>query len=96
MSLGGLDDFRNISQTNVEFRNFTFKDQRMKTVTVDILDDKAINLLKDLEGLRVIKLHEEDGRNQVVKSVKDLKGQMTRQSIEEIDKQLNDLRNEWD
>jgi hypothetical protein len=68
----------------------------MKTVTVDILDDKAINLLKDLEGLKVIKLHEEDGRNQVVKSVKGLKGQMTRQSIEEIDKQLNDLRNEWD
>jgi hypothetical protein len=68
----------------------------MKTVTVDILDDKAINLLKDLEGLRVIKLHEEDRRKQLVKSVKDLKGQMTRQSVEEINKQLNDLRNEWD
>ena len=66
----------------------------MRTVTLDILDNKALNLLKDLEALNVIKLHESD--QQPLKSVKNLKGKMERQSIEEIDKQLSDLRNEWD
>jgi len=70
----------------------------MKMVTVDILDDKAINLLKDLEELNVIKLHE-NGNSNAIKSINSFtkyKGMMTKQSIEEIDKQLNDLRNEWD
>ena len=65
----------------------------MQTITLDILDNKALNLLKDLEALNVIRLYETD--KQLVKSVKDLKGKMERQSIEEIDKQLSDLRNEW-
>jgi len=30
----------------------------MTTITVDILDDKALNLLKGLEELNVIKLHD--------------------------------------
>lgn len=31
----------------------------MKTVTLDILDDKAFNLLKDLEKLKVIRLRKD-------------------------------------
>ena len=70
----------------------------MTTITLDILDDKAMNLLKDLEALNVIKLHDaiDDGITGPVKSIKRFKGLMTPQSIEEIDKQLNDLRNEWE
>jgi hypothetical protein len=71
----------------------------MKTVTVDILQDKAMNLLKDLEALNVIRLHDEDNSTQkeVNKSLSaKYSGAMTKQSIEEVDKQLNDLRNEWD
>jgi hypothetical protein len=70
----------------------------MRTVTLDILDDKAINLLKDLEILRVIRLHDtnDDHHSVPVNSIKKYKGLMSKQSLEEIDQQLNDLRKEWD
>ena len=70
----------------------------MKTITLDLLDDKAINLLRDLETLDIIRLHDTEGGNSVapINSFTKFKGMMSKQSIEEIDKQLNDLRNEWD
>jgi hypothetical protein len=71
----------------------------MKTITVDILQDEALNLLKDLEAMNVIRLHNEDpnGRPQSsnLMSAK-YKGTMSKQSRDDVDKQLNDLRNEWD
>jgi hypothetical protein len=70
----------------------------MKTVTLDILDDKAINLLKDLETLKIIRLH--TVKNGVDKrsldAIKSYKGLMTKQPLEKIEQQLKDLRNEWD
>jgi hypothetical protein len=70
----------------------------MKTITVDILQDEALNLLKDLEAMNVIRLHDTDEakRIQHINAIKSYKGLMTKQSPEEIDKQLDDLRKEWD
>ncbi len=71
----------------------------MKTITVDILQDEALNLLKDLEAMNIIRVHndspEERPYSGKLMSEK-YKGAMTKQSREEIDQQLNDLRNEWD
>ncbi len=69
----------------------------MRTVTLDILDDKAINLLKGLEDLKVIKLHNlaKDKQVEAINSIKKLEGLMSKQSVEEIDNQIKDLRNEW-
>ena len=69
--------------------------QVMTTITLDILDEKAINLLKDLESLKIIRLHETNEADIITpaKSVKKYKGLMTQQSVEEIEKQLSDLRN---
>jgi len=68
----------------------------MRTVTLDILNDKAMKLLKDLESLKLIRLRKE---SVAVKSSDNLvskyKGAMTKQSVEELEKQLNELRNEW-
>jgi len=66
----------------------------MRTVTLDILDDKALNLLKDLELLKVIRLHNSKEDNLSVNSIKKYKGLMSKQSFNDIDKQLNDLRKE--
>lgn len=68
----------------------------MKTVTLDILDDKALNLLKDLELLNIIRVRREKtdkvrNENLVIK----YKGAMTSQPLLEIEQQLDDLRNEW-
>ncbi len=71
----------------------------MRTVTIDILQDEALNLLKDLEALNVIKLHDEQkvvpNNNSRSLSSK-YNGVMSKQPREEVDQQLNELRNEWD
>jgi len=70
----------------------------MRTITLDILDDKALNFLKDLESLKVIRIQDnnEASKGAPINLASKYSGAMTKQSIEEIDKQLNDLRNEWD
>jgi hypothetical protein len=70
----------------------------MRTVTLDILDDKAVNLLKDLEALNVIRIQNDKEEAELTNTdlAKKYSGSMTKQSIEEVDKQLRDLRNEWD
>jgi len=69
----------------------------MKTITVDILQDKALNLLKDLEAMNVIRLHDSEENNmQNLNRSSKYSGKMTKQPLDEVDKQLNDLRNEWD
>jgi len=70
----------------------------MATLTIEVLNEHALNLLKELEALKIIRIQEE---KKVVKSntenlITKYKGAMTTQSIAEIDKQLYDLRKEWD
>jgi hypothetical protein len=70
----------------------------MTTVTIDILNDKALNLLKDLELLNIIRVRTDKiispaGNEDLVKKYK---GAMTKQSVSDIEKQLHDLRNEWE
>jgi hypothetical protein len=69
----------------------------METVTIDILNNKAVKLLQDLEHLKLIRMHKEKTQpttqtNQIAK----YKGAMTKQSITDIDNQLNELRSEWE
>jgi 5'-3' exonuclease len=70
----------------------------MTTITIDILDDKALNLIKDLELLKIIRVRKD---KKVVKSTSEnliakYKGAMVTQPVADVDKQLNDLRNEWE
>jgi len=70
----------------------------MTTLTIDVLNDKALNLLKDLELLKIIRVRKDKkavnsgSENLIAK----YKGAMTRQPLREIDKQLDDLRSEWE
>ena len=70
----------------------------MRTVTLDILKDEAINLLKDLEALKIIKIQSDNEatHTQPVNLAAKYSGRMSKQSAEEINKELDDLRNEWD
>lgn len=69
----------------------------MTTVTIDILNEKALNLLQDLELLKLIRLRKgkEESNISGINLIAKYKGAMTRQPINEIDQQLKDLRNEW-
>jgi predicted transcriptional regulator len=66
----------------------------MTTVTVDIIDEKALTLLKDLEALKIIRMHY-DERDVTKVDFAKYKGKMTKQPIEEVEKQLKELRGEW-
>jgi hypothetical protein len=67
----------------------------MKTLTIDILDDKALRLLQELELKNLIRLRSDISKKEIDWSEK-YKGVMTRQSRSEIDAQLKTLRSEWE
>lgn len=67
----------------------------MQTVTVDIINNKAIKLLQDLELLQLIRMRrEKQAPASAVNWTAKYKGAMTKQSLNNIDKQLKDLRSE--
>ena len=67
----------------------------MRTITIDIINEKAIHLLQDLELLKLIRLRkEETGQKDI--DWGQYKGAMSKQPISEVDQQLNELRNEWE
>jgi len=69
----------------------------MRTVTIDIINDKAIKLLQDLELLQLIRVRREKQQPGSDTNWKTkYKGAMQKQSLIEIDNQLKDLRNAWE
>ncbi|WOK04371.1 hypothetical protein [Imperialibacter roseus] len=67
----------------------------MRTITIDIINEKAISLLKDLELLKLIRVRKEKLVDKTTNWAK-YKGAMTKQPLHDIDKQLDDLRDEWE
>ncbi|HRG11374.1 MAG TPA: hypothetical protein PLJ08_22560 [Cyclobacteriaceae bacterium] len=67
----------------------------MKTLTIDILDDKALRLLQELELKNLIKVRINKTKSEIDWRKK-YKGGMSRQSIAEIESQLKTLRAEWE
>ena len=69
----------------------------MKTITIDIINNKALKLLQDLEMLHLIRVRKEKtppeaNINWAVK----YKGAMTKQPLSEIDNNLKELRDAWE
>ncbi|MCF8426621.1 MAG: hypothetical protein K9H61_08010 [Bacteroidia bacterium] len=69
----------------------------MQTITIDIINNKAIKLLQDLELLQLIRLRKEN-QEPLAETNWELKykGSMTKQSNFEIDNQLKELRDGWE
>ena len=62
----------------------------METLLIEVTNQKAHKLLKDLEELNIIKVLRQTER------LSSLREKIqTKMSNEEIDKQLNTIRNEW-
>lgn len=69
----------------------------MQTVTIDILNNKAVKLLQDLELLQLIRMHREKTQPATaINWAHKYKGAMTKQPLTDIDNQLNELRSEWE
>ncbi len=67
----------------------------IRTVTIDIINEKALKLLQDLELLQLIRVHKEKPTPDS-KNWERYKGAMTKQPISELDNQLDELRNAWE
>lgn len=69
----------------------------MRTIKIDIINEKALKLLQELEKLNLIKLRKEEGQTkpESVDWTK-FKGALSKQSVEKIDQELEQLRKEWD
>jgi hypothetical protein len=70
----------------------------MQTITVDIINNKALKLLQDLELLQLIRLRKEKTSSVTVPNewATKYKGAMSKQPLTDIDNHLNELRNEWE
>lgn len=68
----------------------------IRSITIDIINEKALKLLKDLELLQLIRVRNEKAHSNPTNWAGQYKGAMTKQSTAEIDSQLNELRNSWE
>jgi predicted nucleic acid-binding protein len=60
----------------------------VKTVTIDIINEKALKLLQDLEQLQLIRVRKDNSNNSHIE-ISSFKGSMSKQPLLEIEKQLN-------
>lgn len=69
----------------------------MYTLTIEILNEKAINLLRDLESLKLIRVMRDINEPKPShRKMAKYKGSMTKQTVSDIDQQLDELRNSWE
>ena len=65
----------------------------IQTITIDIINVKAIKLLQDLESLQLIRMRKDHPEtNNQIDWETTYKGAMHKQSLVEIENQLKDLR----
>lgn len=68
----------------------------MRTITIDIINEKVLSLLQGLEQLKLIRLRKDISDNQPKVNWLRYKGSLSKQSLDDVDQQLNDLRSEWE
>lgn len=67
------------------------------TIRVDIINKKAMNILKDLEGLQLIRLRQDKEALLAPNGwATKYKRAMSQQSLSEVDEQLSHLRSAWE
>ncbi len=64
----------------------------IQTVTIDIINEKALKLLQDLELLQLIRMRKDSSQIPEINWVARYQGAMSKQRLSDIDMQLNELR----
>ncbi|WP_439483307.1 hypothetical protein [Cyclobacterium plantarum] len=67
----------------------------MPTITIDIINEKALTFLRDMELSKLIRLRgDTSAEKSTVMDWKKYKGAMSKQPLDKIDQQLNQLGSE--
>jgi hypothetical protein len=65
----------------------------MQTLTIDIINTKALRLLKDMEQQKLIHVRKDKKEPAAINWAAKYKGAMTKQPLTDIANQINELRN---
>lgn len=68
----------------------------IQTVTIDIINDKVLKLLQNLELLQLIRVRKEASPSAATNWAERYKGAMAKQPLANIDHQINEIRNGWE
>lgn len=70
----------------------------MKTVTVEIKNEKALALLRNLESLQLLRILEDSPSKTKTKQKlsERFAGSISKERAEELQKELTKMRNEWE
>jgi len=66
----------------------------MRTITIELINEKAFQLIRELESLNLIRVRQEN-RLEKSNSNKFL-GAMSKEDLEIVDRKLDELRSAWD
>jgi len=65
----------------------------MQTLTIDILNEKAVKLIQEMELMKLIRIRKEKTyQEKTVNRAAKYRGAMQKQQLNEVDDQLNELR----
>jgi hypothetical protein len=68
----------------------------VRTIIIDIINQRAMKLLQELEQLQLIRLRREDIKETKIDWKSKYKGAMTKQPLSEIEGQIDELRGGWE
>lgn len=68
----------------------------MRTLTVDLININALRLLKDLELANIIRVLDIDKKKEKTKLSASLRGAISKERAQELNKQLNQMRSQWE
>lgn len=68
----------------------------MRTVTVELRNNNALRLLKDLELANIIRILDKYKKKEKTKLSESLRGAISKERAKELNEQLNQMRNEWE
>ena len=69
----------------------------VKTLTIDIINDKAIKMIQDMELQKLIRVRKKSiQKEESINWAAKYKGAMEKQPLNEVDNQLTDLRSSWE
>ncbi len=68
----------------------------METITLEIIDKKALPLLKELEKLDLIKIQKREEQRPKEKLSQRFAGKLGAQTGDELEEHVNQSRNEWE
>ena len=64
----------------------------MKTVTVELRNNNALRLLKDLELANIIRILDKESKKESKKLSKSLRGSISKERAKELNEQINQLK----